>query len=36
MGTVSLCLITKNEAHNLPRCLASVQGYVYTLFVPAS
>ncbi|MGF1524276.1 MAG: tetratricopeptide repeat protein [Leptolyngbyaceae cyanobacterium] len=31
--TLSLCMIVKDEAPNLPRCLASVQGYVDEMIV---
>ncbi len=30
---ISLCMIVKNEAQNLPRCLASAQPYVNELVV---
>jgi glycosyltransferase involved in cell wall biosynthesis len=33
MPTLSLCMIVKNEAENLPRCLASVAGLVDEMIV---
>ncbi|MEM7649396.1 MAG: glycosyltransferase, partial [Cyanobacteria bacterium P01_A01_bin.70] len=31
--TISLCMIVKDEADNLPRCLASVKDYVDEMVV---
>ena len=31
--TISLCMIVKNESHNLHRCLQSVQGFVNQIIV---
>ena len=31
--TISLCMIVKNEGHNLHRCLQSVQGFVNQIIV---
>lgn len=33
MSTLSLCMIVKDEADHLPRCLASVQGFVQEIVV---
>lgn len=32
-NTISLCMIVKNESHNLHRCLKSVQGFVNQIIV---